>query len=841
MPRIAIVQVSDMQFGPKCLFEPPVLARDISADVLYLSEQYSFIPTYLVVSGDVAESGTADQFAAGKLFIEALCREVSMDSRNVFVVPGNHDLNWDLSKLSETIGDPFLKFSCFDRFCEDVVGSAVFRNKPTFHESIDYRHGIYFLMMNSSEFEDHENYEGRVNCERLLRTLTSGIFTEATNSDFLKIAVLHHRLDIAAHETRSSVTNADEVDAILTQNGFQIALSGHVHCEFTHRKESDGSSVIYSGCGSTAIDKTQRADGVPNQYTVHVLDDSSPQARLESYFRAYNPRSRSKSGMGRWTQDSTYEQCPQVFSLKWDHQKVFTQNFLIEDRTLYEHLGIAKNPFAVSNAEKISIDMITKLFVQDEERHRSALRLSGDAIIRGKRGSGKTMCLRYLNWFGEDQFHGAISERKTAECFPVFVNLGQMHVADAEGSVEAILDRAEKMIVQQTLDSLESVCTELQSAEFRAALHKCKQRFSNLKNQEGSQIAQLGKSISENLSRHFDRVLLLIDEIAPVFPKRFFQDGENGYGRWMNSIRNSGPFNTRIAVYPNDVSDTLNEERFGTVVNLEFNPREHADYEAFRGYAIKVFNQYMSSVAADRNQPPTIHDVLEVSESSYGDGLEQLLYASNGSSRRLVRLFEKCVTHRCGKPKNIRLTKVMVLEVMREFSENLLSGYSTTEQQLANSLAKACKKGGTFRFRCAGMSELIRRICMSREETNLVELVEAGSGTRATTYEFHYPYCVQTGIPTHHIKETQRINHDRDLTQGEWIQRITGLDKDELDIFKDDVRENGTVVEVADEMILIRTDDEREFISEEAALELQYGDAVSFIAIEGNASDILRI
>ena len=74
------------------------------------------------------------------------------------------------------------------------------------------------------------------------------------------------------------------------------------------------------------------------------------------------------------------------------------------------------------------------------------------------------------------------------------------------------------------------------------------------------------------------------------------------------------------------------------------------------------------------------------------------------------------------------LGKQNVLEVVEEFSENLLSGYSTTEQQLANSLAKACRKAGTFRFRCPGISELVRRICMSREETNLVALVEAGSG-----------------------------------------------------------------------------------------------------------------
>lgn len=841
MPRIALIQISDTQFGPKCIFDPAILARDVSADVLQLSDQHSFIPTYIVVSGDVAESGNAIQFTQGKLFIESLCRELSTDLRNVLIVPGNHDLNWDLSRLADHVGDPHIKFACFDRFCEEVVGTPLFRSQKEFPESIDYRHGIYFMMLNSSEYENHEVFEGKVNCVKLLATLQSSRFIEATKSGFLKIAVLHHRLDVASHELRSAVSNAEEVDAILAKNGFQIALSGHVHCEFTHRKESDGNHVIYSGCGSTAIDKTQRPEGVPNQYTIHVLDDQPRNARLESYFRAYNPRSRSKFGMGKWTQDLTYEASPQVFSLEWKHQKVFTRNLIIEDTRLYENLGIAKNPFAVSNAEKISIEMISKLFVQDEERHRSALRLSGDAIIRGSRGSGKTMCLRYLDWFGQDEFHRAVTDRKIAECFPVFINLGQLHVADVDGNINAITKSAETMIVEQTIDSLDKVCDNLQLAEFRDAMHRFKQRLSILKNQEGSRIAQLGKSISEHLSRYFDHILLLIDEIAPIFPKVFFQDAQNGYGRWMNSIRNSGPFNTRIAVYPNDVADTLNEERFGTVVNLEFNPRENKDYEAFRRYAIRIFDQYLLSVAANRSTPPSIHAILELANAPYGDGLEQLLYASNGSSRRLVRLFEKCVTHRCGKPQDGPIVKEKVLEVIQEFSENLLSGYSTTEQQLANSLAKACKKAGTFRFRCPGISDLVRRICMSREETNLVALVEAGSGTRATTYEFNYPYCIQVGIPTHHVKDTQRIHHDRDLTQGEWIQRITGLDKEQLDIFKDNVRQTGIVVDIADDMFMIRTDNGTEFVGEESTVSLNLNDSVSFIAIEGNASDILRI
>lgn len=68
----------------------------------------------------------------------------------------------------------------------------------------------------------------------------------------------------------------------------------------------------------------------------------------------------------------------------------------MEDLALIEKYSIKRNPFTYSNAEKISANQIVKLFVSSEGRNKGAVRTTGDAIIRGSRGSGKTMMLRYL-------------------------------------------------------------------------------------------------------------------------------------------------------------------------------------------------------------------------------------------------------------------------------------------------------------------------------------------------------------------------------------------------------------------------------------------------------------
>ncbi|MCP4350560.1 MAG: metallophosphoesterase [Desulfobacterales bacterium] len=55
---------------------------------------------YLVISGDIANYSTPLEYQAAFVFIDGLVKQFMSDFGSVIVVPGNHDLNWELSRKS---------------------------------------------------------------------------------------------------------------------------------------------------------------------------------------------------------------------------------------------------------------------------------------------------------------------------------------------------------------------------------------------------------------------------------------------------------------------------------------------------------------------------------------------------------------------------------------------------------------------------------------------------------------------------------------------------------------------------------------------------------------------
>jgi hypothetical protein len=165
--------------------------------------------------------------------------------------------------------------------------------------------------------------------------------------------------------------------------------------------------------------------------------------------------------------------------------------------------------------------------------------------------------------------------------------------------------------------------------------------------------------------------------------------------------------NLRRIPYPNDFSDILNEDRFGTMINLEYEVRRDEDYQAFRNYCKKIVNNYFKIVSYNKEQPLKVEDLIYVNDSDPNDALEQLIYTSDGSSRRFLSLMDKCVQYCIAKRavgESIILSKDEIFEVIKTFSSNLLSGYDAKDKELALAIAKACKKQVTFRFQLPGLS-----------------------------------------------------------------------------------------------------------------------------------------
>lgn len=837
MNRYGIIQLSDLQFGVKHRFgNPSKIHEAISRDINYLAERFHFQPIYLILTGDITETAHAKEFIEAKNSILKLALSVSIDKDSILCVPGNHDISWKLAEIASEVGDSTLKYSNFNKFVETTCNIKSLVRQDFYQRFFDHRIGLEFLFLNSCEKEDHENHFGYVDKDKLLKSIHSRTLKGC--EDYTKLVLCHHRIDSTVSDSSKILANYDEIEAILRENDYHVFFSGHIHENSFKEIHENNKKLIFSGAGSTGVDKTQREDGTQNQYTIHVLD--SYNKIFESYWRSYNPRKKTKFGIGGWTDDNSFESNPS--NSKLPNLREFESISLdsMEDISLIEKYCIKRNPFTFSNAEKISGRQLIDIFVSSEGRNKSALRLSGDAIIRGSRGSGKTMLLRYLEIFGNFDFDQNIRSKKVSESFPVMVNLSSIHSSEWKGNPKTILESAEKLIVESALRALHSKEKELNLPSFKQDLHRVKQKLDILANQEGTIIYKLGIAVKEHMSQYFSHLMLLIDEVAPVFPKEFFTIPENGFLRWMNSIRNSGPYFTRIAVYPNDISDILNEERFGSVVNLDYNVKDDDDYIAYRGYCIELANKYLSSVSIDRYSPIKITNIIEIGDDLVNDGLEQIIYASDGSSRRFTSLMDKCITS-SRYIKGKLFDKEDILSIIKEFSNNLLSSYDLSEKELAHSIAKACRKQTTYRFRLPGLTTLVSPLHAKNEELNIVKLAEVGSGRRGTTYEFSYPYCVLMDIQTHYLKDTRKVCVSRDRQTGEWISQVTTISKDQIDFFRTDPRIEGIVFEVTDDLILIKSNENVEYISEMEKGELNEGDKVTFSNLNGVAIDVVKL
>jgi 3',5'-cyclic AMP phosphodiesterase CpdA len=838
MKRFGVIQIADVQFGKNHRFgSPSNIARKLALDINWLAEKHSFFPVYIVVAGDIVETGHASEFEDARTQITRLAQDVKIDTDSILFVPGNHDVSWPLSRASVEVGDASLKLNTYQKFVADINQRSLLK-VDSFSYVIDWRLGVVFLLVDTCDQESHEVHKGFVDLNKLVKTIEK-FEAECGGAELTRICVMHHRLTALGSNVKSCVENAREVEAILRSKLIDIVLTGHVHEATVFCEIRDGRGVIYTGVGSAGVDKSQRGDGVQNQYGIHIIDRAG--SCVETLWRCYNPSRGTSLGLGGWVGDNSVPDDKSKFSLPQIKLENPVSKDYLQDGRLVERLGVGRNPFIFSNAEKISPELILELFVSDEARHKGAKRLSGDAIIRGSRGAGKTMLLRFLDLYGSARFKSSLENKEIAECFPVLVNFAVIHPSDIGRDRSTIYRSADNLIYRSIIAAFDRAADELRKPAFKDAVYRVKQRIDSLNNVDATLVSKLGGAIREYLTPYFRHVLLLIDEIAPVFPKDFFVDVDTGFLYWMNSIRNSGPFYTRVAVYPNDQSDILNEERFGALVNLDFNVRNPDECQAFYEYCIDLVNRYLASVSCDQSRKTVISDVLEFPADRRNDGLEQLIYASDGSPRRFLSLMDKCfnaVVSAPGEGRAKPLSKESVLTVIKEYSRNLVNSYSVSEQEVAASIAQVCRKQVTFRFRAPGLTPLLSALHSAREEFNVVKLAEVGAGRRGSTYEFTYPYCVLMDIQTHFLRDTRRVCSSRDRLDGDWINVVTTVQKEQIESLTGLPRISGSVLQIDGCCAIIKTSEGNEYWCDEPPDGASVGAAVSFLVREDIAVDV---
>ena len=298
-----ILHLSDLHFGntQDANLWYSQLADDLEQLLPQIEPSRSHNLDALIISGDIANRSLPEEYEAAEQFIKNIMIDFGLKQRQVAIVPGNHDLNWQLSedayqpvRLKDYQGSlddkdvlennllidgSFVlvpdstryeqRFKNFSDFYERVIGKPYpqhYRQQYELRYFPDQR--LLILGLNSAWKLNHNpKYKARasINSDALTNALREIKENPVFKNSLLKIAVWHHPLD-SPNEDR--IKDRDFMQR-LESNNFRLVLHGHIHQakidNFRHRV---GRQIDVIAAGTFGAPIKQWVPGYPLQYNL---------------------------------------------------------------------------------------------------------------------------------------------------------------------------------------------------------------------------------------------------------------------------------------------------------------------------------------------------------------------------------------------------------------------------------------------------------------------------------------------------------------------------------------------------------------------------------------------
>ncbi len=249
----------------------------------------------LILSGDIANKSTPEEYADAEQFLDKLCQEFQLQPEQIIIVPGNHDLNWGLARNAYTLMDRQeyqgeLEEGCYIPVSEDVIRirdenkyKQRFANFSNFYKAIkgkeyptdydrqytlDRINKLLILGLNSAWQLDH-HYRSRASINQT--ALSNALDEIRSNPEYQncqKIAVWHHPLD-SGFEDR--ITDRGFMERLAVA-GFRLFLHGHIHKAetslFCYDLSTNGRKLNGICAGTFGAPVREWVPGYPLQYNL---------------------------------------------------------------------------------------------------------------------------------------------------------------------------------------------------------------------------------------------------------------------------------------------------------------------------------------------------------------------------------------------------------------------------------------------------------------------------------------------------------------------------------------------------------------------------------------------
>lgn len=483
-------------------------------------------------------------------------------------------------------------------------------------------------------------------------------------------------------------------------------------------------------------------------------------------------------------------------------------------------------PFITRNADEYDLENILDLFVDPTDGLSGPFDFS-NSIIKGKMGSGKTMYLRANYAYYLYTLVPCLLDNSEI-VLPAYIKLSDFqHLHDPDEIYRSILIK----IIEEIVNAI----NHLKSAEELTRLHKgacsinglwttdkvlsdiltklkaynCEEyvktvsnglsrkgtiaaKFANVcsdySKNEVVQIKEKGIPTFEDVVHTCEKLLLpfkgklllLFDEVGSI-DRRFFNKTKNNdslFETLMNQLRTLSYIRTKLAIYPKTQSDILRETRYGDVVSLEENINlDNEKYIAFISKTTSLIEKYIEKSCERKIDIEQLFDISVENQSI----LEQVINASDGNMRRLVHLLDLAMNEsfkRHGGKERVSFDDVIT--ALKKQGESLASNISEKNKSLLDNIINVCKTRKTFKFTFPNKANAIEKFTSSSNEYNIIYVLESGTGRKSKLYAFDYAFCVYKDIPTHYIKNTNKVDKTRSFKTGDVITKTTKLDDDLL-------------------------------------------------------------
>jgi HipA-like protein len=294
-PPITLLHLSDLQFGPHHRFEradaPGGLLYRLREDLGRMRDEEGLQPDLVLLTGDLTEHGRRSQFTEVLSFAHGLLEVTGLGPRRIVMVPGNHDINWDLSEayFAERLGNeekpqrpywPKLQHyaDLLAKFYEGQPGLGFTEAEPwTLYEYPELKvvvAGLDSVIAESHRPEDHHGFLGEPQLD-----FFAGKLRPYKERGWLRIGAVHH--DPMHPESEEGRQDAKDLKGRLLPY-LNLVVHGHIHEEQLGWPDN---TVPALGIGSAGVKAPERPPEVPNQYQwVRVFPD-----RVEYATRAYVP------------------------------------------------------------------------------------------------------------------------------------------------------------------------------------------------------------------------------------------------------------------------------------------------------------------------------------------------------------------------------------------------------------------------------------------------------------------------------------------------------------------------------------------------------------------------